>query len=1038
MAREDKFVEKLQDFTDALGDLVDALTDQAKNNPSEVLNQLVDNFDGEKFNTIANDISEIKENVIANAKTTDKILEVVKEQKQANEGGIMTTIGEKSNKEKVIGAVQTVVLIAAGVLAIGMAFKIVGDVDFMSVVSLGMGIMFVAYAFSKVASIKDDDGKIIDFKKATQVSLIMIMMSAALLVSGLILNFMPVLSLGTFITIVGVGVSIGIATYLVMKALGSIKAKDEKKVFMAPIILPLIASSLVLSAMILTLTPEIDFWNVVKAGFGVGLAIIAVMPAFYIISKANLNISQLAMAGLGIVIMATAIMISSWILSVGNYDTYPELGWAAGVGLTMIAFTIPMIATGMMMMADGGISLMLGALGVMIIALAIVGVSYILQLGDYSTYPDIGWSIVVGVLMLSMGASMVFLAPMFPMLILGALGVLMVAGTIALVSHVLQMGDYSTYPDYKWSLGVGLSLVVFGAPMIALGAMILGSFGLGLVALAAGMGGVLLIADAIQKASHILGLGDYSVYPTTDWASGVGKSIMAFASALVIQEGLGIMNSFFGGSKVDLSEFIIKISKAILTAGFIFSTGGDYWQEGNYPGADWAAGVGGSITAFANALDVQQSSGGWFGDNVDFSSFIINVAKSIMTAGKMFSEGGDGLWKKGSYPGKDWAEGVGGSISAFAEALKAQADAGSWWSGKVDLSSFIIGVSKAILTAGNIFTYGFIDENGVKHSGGAGLYEKGSYPGKDWAEGVGGSITAFANAIKTISDSDIDIDDDLIDAFSTIAKGIVRVALIFKVNSDAYSGLFDPNLISTEWGENISSMFDNISSSNIDLDKILDFRIGAYHIYKAAKWLHWIQYYPIGDGVKDLSMAVTQLVNVLPNDDAVNPFLKMVDAIEKLTQLNWSDILNMKIMSFSIDNIAKSLDELNIEKIDGLLKLGAGFELLSLVDAEKLEEVLDTIDDKSQILKEVTDDKGYMRNMLDDLFSINDNSGNAGNVGKTSSKSNTSVVDSFSPFENKLIIHLEKIDENIDKMANPEPNTDEDEEELKGRNVEGH
>jgi len=77
MARnDDKFIEKLTNFTDALEDLVDILGKQAKNNPTEVLNKLVDSFDGDILNTIAKDVSIIKKDVQAINKNTDKILKV--------------------------------------------------------------------------------------------------------------------------------------------------------------------------------------------------------------------------------------------------------------------------------------------------------------------------------------------------------------------------------------------------------------------------------------------------------------------------------------------------------------------------------------------------------------------------------------------------------------------------------------------------------------------------------------------------------------------------------------------------------------------------------------------------------------------------------------------------------------------------------------------------------------------------------------------------------------------------------------------------
>ena len=58
-------------------------------------------------------------------------------------------------KSKIKDGIQTVILIAGGVLAIGLAFKLIGQVDFLSVISLSMGILYVSLAFAEIAKIKD-------------------------------------------------------------------------------------------------------------------------------------------------------------------------------------------------------------------------------------------------------------------------------------------------------------------------------------------------------------------------------------------------------------------------------------------------------------------------------------------------------------------------------------------------------------------------------------------------------------------------------------------------------------------------------------------------------------------------------------------------------------------------------------------------------------------------------------------------------------------------------------------------------------------
>jgi len=837
---DDKFIEKLTNFTDSLEDLVEILKEQVKNNPSEILNKLVDNFDGDRLNTIAKDVSIIKKNVQAINKNTDKILEVVKEQKDAKETGIFNDIEKKSNKEKITGAIKTVVLIAAGVLAIGMAFKIVGDVDFMSVMSLSLGILIIANAFAKVSSIKDDNGKLIDLKRASITSAIMLIMAGSILVSGVILSYMPILSIGTILSIVGVGFGVGLASYLLLSSFGKLKLKEMKYIALAPIIFPLISLSLVYSAIILKDIVDINFMSVVKTSVGIGLAIIAIMPGIIAINKMNMNINEILLASFGIVVISAAIVIASYVLSYGKYDdNYPSTEWSLGVGLSIVAFSIPMVIVGMLAM---------NGVGLAALAMAMIAIPF-------------------------------------------------VVATIVATSLLLPYGTYDIYPSAKWSLGVGLSLLMFSVPVIPLGLFIIASFGLGLGVLAAGLSGVLLIAESIQLASHILSKGIYSSgnYPSIDWAGGVGGSIMAFAKALQIQTSLKFM-SFFSGD-VDLSSFITTISSSILLAGMLFNAGGDYWKKGSFPSTEWAGGVGGSIMAFAKALQIQEDiNNSWFSNsNVDLSEFIKTISKAIIDAGKEFTNGGKNLFLKGTYPTTEWSKGVAGTILSFSEAL------------------------------------------------------------------------------KNLDDADVDY-DDLSEIMKNLSNGIIEIGKNFSINSKPE--YWDLSLIpNSDWISAVKDMLKMSSDYNSDFDDLV------------------IQF-------------------------------------KKLSEINWENTNGFYKLALAIKYLSKNLNEFNSTKIENFLKIGSGFQLISLVDNDELEDVLETIEDKTKILTNIFDDNSFVNNLLDKLFKTN--SDTKTNITTPKQQTTTSnVVNKFSPFESKLLTHIEKIDENISILI-----SNETEIELNAENVE--
>ena len=856
MSKESDFVESLQGFSESLENLVELLKEQNKDNPAEVFGKLVESFDS-SISTIAQDIVNIKEDVQNINNNTDKILTAVKNQNEAKETGMMGEMESKSSKDKVTGAIKTVILIAAGVLAIGMAFKIVGDVDFKSVVALGMGIMFTAYAFAKVASITDDKGKAIDLKRAAGVAGIMLIMSGAIAVSGLILSYMPTLNFLTLLTVIGIGLGLGIATYLILKAVGQLSMKQIGMAALVPTLLPLISFGIVASSFILIETKMVSGAQILTAiGVSLAMGIVLFTVGKVAQSLKNAKISDILMVGVIMPIMAIGVVLSSIILQ----HTQPvDFKKALMAGLVIGAVTLAMVPTIYLLKKAG-----------MLNPKAILD------------------------------------------LLVGVVAIVLISAAIMLSSHILALGNYSKYPNFKWAAGVGLALLTFTIPIMVVGLMIAASFGLGLIALAAGIGGVLLMAGAIVAASHILAEGNYSSYPTIEWAGGVGGSIMAFASALAIQTGLSIISGFFGGGDVDLGAFIKKISRAIVEAGKIFSEAGDYWQAGNFPGIEWAGGVGGSIMAFAKALQIQE-----------------------------------------------------------------EINSGLFSSGDVDLGAFIKKISRAIIDAGTEF------------SGTEGLWNEGTYPSKEWAGGVGGSILAFAQAINALKEAGIDVDaDDLKDNDGAVAvmlgltRGIIEVGRVFSKESKPEYWNLDM-IPGKDWVSNISNMLESLS-----------------------------------------------------NENSQDNFSKMVSSMQRLARIRFSNMSYIWYLSMSVRHLSKTLEEFNTEKIEKIMKLGAGFQLISLVDSDGLEDVLDTIEDKANILKRATDDGGYIRDMLDKAFNIgSDSTTSTTSDGTSGSASGGAVVNEFSPFETKLLSHISNIDTNVELLL---PDTTETEEELNGPNVEGH
>ena len=130
---DERYVRNLQDFNKALDNIVELLTEDNKKKNVDSVNKLLSNMDGKLGSIVKN-----MENVLKTTKKietqNDKILEEVKAARKAKETGMFADVADVDNKKKILDAVKVITLIAAGVLAIGLAFKLIAPVDFLSII----------------------------------------------------------------------------------------------------------------------------------------------------------------------------------------------------------------------------------------------------------------------------------------------------------------------------------------------------------------------------------------------------------------------------------------------------------------------------------------------------------------------------------------------------------------------------------------------------------------------------------------------------------------------------------------------------------------------------------------------------------------------------------------------------------------------------------------------------------------------------------------------------------------------------------------
>ena len=945
------FVKSLSNFSESLESLVEILEKQLKNSEVDTVSKMLETMD-KKLSTVVEELKAVKEETKSIKKDTGDILKAVKEMKSSKKEGVSTDLGGKS-PNVIADSVKSMVLIAGGVLAIGLAFKIVGHVDFLSVVALSAAIYVIAMTFEKLAKIEA-----LTYKKVVMTSAVLVIMAGAILVSGMILNQMPNIGIMTMFSVLFVSISMSVAAYGLSLAMGHIHIKDLPKYMILPTIIPLMAAGIVGAGFILQKMPDVTWQNALSAGL-VGLALIPVAFAFALMVKGlkNTDPVDILMACATIPIMSYAIVLASGILNKIKPIEWKVVEYSLIVGLSILPFAA-MIA-GLSKLKVGIESIIEGSIGVVLISGAIMLSSWILSVGKYDKYPPVKWSAGVGLSVLEFGLAAAGLGLLFMTGVgaigfaLGLIGILAVAGSIVAVSHILKAGVYEKYPSIEWSKSVGLSMLAFSTAILITAAS---SPILAVIKFFGGDPTKILnpVADSMVNVARILNKFDWATAktPTKEWAEGAGIGISFFASSLMTvaagNAGVAIFDSiatFFGGTKnkttlKDVATSMIEVAKILDSP---------IWNKGmGHPNKEWAEGVGLSISAFSEAMSFMK--GGLFSSPVSpaqYRTMITTIAGGLSAAAQALETTSNipGFWNKinegKNFPSKEWSEGVATAIGGFSQAFQIVTSAsltssnatlmGQFHDFILMVASTMVHVAKGLNLAGSdIYT---------------------NYPKEEWASSVSASISAFVEAFKTVKD---------FGGYSDVTE--TSQSLIYMGNS--------------VWS--FSTIIKNIDAKVFEKDGIIN----------------------------KIADSLTKLKKSLPST---------------------SDTAGLMQMGTAIMIMVKAMENLNSYKINQLMNLSQGMQMMSIIDEQKLAQVLTVINKKKDELHSIMDTGGYGTTMMEgfsDMLhtAVNATSGLFGYKGnKTteviSQKIEKSEKSSREEKINELVDYVKNIDTNIAKLV---------------------
>ena len=929
---DDKYIESLGTFTTALEEIVELLKEQQKNGKSDVVNDFL-KTPMDDLSHVVKDLQKITEDGFKNVKTdNEKILQKIDGIKKQKESGMFGSIEDPKNKNKIVDGIKVVILIAGGVLALGLAFKIIGKVDFLSVIALSTSMIAMSIAYSKIADIKN-----LKYTNILLISSIMPLMAIGLALSGYILKRMPEFSKEQSNSILYVSIAMGLATYLLMKSISKISISSIKMIPLLPLILPMIAWGIVKSSQILKNVEKMSFAQVLSVGM-IGLALGVATFGISIALKGLKNVTYKEMLALPFMIplIAEGIVLASKIFKgfvpLGSRSRSIDLLiGSAIIGLSLLFFTPAIYVLGKMKIED----VLTGALMILPLSYAITQSSII-----FSKFILLKEPLNVVLSTLAMGLSILIFTPAIYVLgkmpiedlLIGIGGSILTSIAIVVIANIFSsLPTKMITPDFMWTLSAGLAVGGFALIATAVG-LFAGTdpfFWIGLAA-------ILAVAGTIVIVSYMLQAGNYTKYPPLDWALGVGGSLIAFSSAIVIASVGGIASAI---SKVFTGDEdpLIKIANTMVAVSWLLQSG--KWESG-YPKLEWALGVGTAFTMFAAAyvaITGLQGINRVFSfltgtKSQSFNDFVISAANAMKTANAELS--GVNWGAAGSYPSKDYADGVGGLLKSFAETYAVVSLVGSsiFSINPESFEVFVKNAANSMLVAKTI-----LDSTNWTNAG---------HPTKEYSDGIGSFLISMATAYTKVND--IGIMGILAALFNvgnkmTITDFVKESSTAIVIASNILSSGNFTNIPDAEYLTNfnnfIVSMAKNINDFNVNINDVMNFTNNLGMLSPSLLLLSNATQSPLSDLYIQGFDKLVKLLDSMP---------------DKSTQIH-------KLADSFVD-LSNSLKD--ITTFDNLSKVSASVVLLSAVDDVKLQIILDKLKDNQETIKTIYGNSSSTPNLV--------------------------------------------------------------------------
>ena len=144
-----KLLDSLNNLSLALEQIADSLKDGKKGERSATTTALQSGKLDKQIQQIDKGVKQLQSDNKKILKNQETIIALSK--KKPVEKDPLDKASDPNQKTKLKDGLKSILLIAVGVLAIGVAFKLIGNVNFKSVIALALALPLIAVAFERIA-----------------------------------------------------------------------------------------------------------------------------------------------------------------------------------------------------------------------------------------------------------------------------------------------------------------------------------------------------------------------------------------------------------------------------------------------------------------------------------------------------------------------------------------------------------------------------------------------------------------------------------------------------------------------------------------------------------------------------------------------------------------------------------------------------------------------------------------------------------------------------------------------------------------------